>query len=143
MRESRAAPATGFGTFRDQDLLDLQVWFFLSWTGEAARGRYPAFGELIAKGEDFTAGDKELLFATQRDLLQAMIPLYKRLHEEGRIELSVSPYYHPILPLLCDIGSAKPAMPRVTLPTEQFRHPEDARAQIRLGMDYFQRDIRF
>ena len=123
--------------FNDQDLLDLQVWFFLAWTGEAARQRYPVFAELIAKGERFSATDKEQLFTTQRELLQAIIPLYKRLHEEGRIELSVTPYYHPILPLLCDIRLAQTAMPRVILPTAGFRHPEDARAQIRRGVEYF------
>ncbi|MBT1073224.1 glycoside hydrolase family 57 protein [Pelotalea chapellei] len=123
--------------FTDQDLRDLQVWFFLAWTGEAARRRYPAFGELLAKGDKFTTADKELLFATQREVLQATIPLYKRLHEEGRIELSVTPYYHPILPLLCDIRMAQTAMPRVTLPEARFRHPEDARAQIRRGIAYF------
>ncbi len=123
--------------FSDQDLLDLQVWFFLAWTGEAARRRYPVFTDLIAKGEDFTAADKELLFATQRELLQSIIPLYRRLHIEGRIELSVTPYYHPILPLLCDMKMAQTAMPRVNLPTASFRHPEDARAQIRRGINYF------
>lgn len=123
--------------FSDQDILDLQVWFFLSWTGEAARRRYPAFAELLAKGGRFTPADKELLFATQRSVLQAIIPLCKRLHEEGRIELAVSPYYHPILPLLCDIRLARTAMPRVTLPAASFLHPEDARAQIRRGIDYF------
>lgn len=123
--------------FSNQDLLDLQVWFFLSWTGEAARRRYPVFAELIAKGEKFTLADKELLFATQRELLQAIIPLYKKLHEEGRIELSVTPYYHPILPLLCDLKTALTAMPRVNLPTASFRHSEDARAQIRRGIEYF------
>ena len=123
--------------FSEQDLLDLQVWFFLAWTGEAARRRYPVFAALAAKGENFTAADKELLFATQRELLQAIIPLYKRLHEEGRIELSVTPYYHPILPLLCDFHSAKTAMPRAAMPLATFRHPEDARAQIRRGISYF------
>lgn len=123
--------------FSDQDLRDLQVWFFLAWTGEAARRRYPAFGELLAKGDKFTTADKELLFATQREVLLATIPLYKRLHEEGRIELSVTPYYHPIMPLLCDITAARTAMPRVTLPDSSFRHPEDARAQIRRGIAYF------
>src|SRR5512135_170219 len=49
--------------FRDQDILDLQVWFFLSWTGEAARNRYPELRELVRKGRNFTIGDKELLFA--------------------------------------------------------------------------------
>ncbi|GAC1470737.1 MAG: glycoside hydrolase family 57 protein [Desulfuromonadaceae bacterium] len=123
--------------FSEQDLLDLQVWFFLAWTGEAARRRYPAFADLVAKGENFTAADKELLFATQLELLQAIIPLYRRLHDEGRIELSVTPYYHPILPLLCDIRSAQTAMPRAALPAASFCHPEDARAQIRRGISYF------
>jgi alpha-amylase/alpha-mannosidase (GH57 family) len=123
--------------FSEQDLLDLQVWFFLAWTGEAARRRYPVFADLVTKGENFTAADKELLFATQQELLQAIIPLYRRLHDEGRIELSVTPYFHPILPLLCDIRSAQTAMPRVTLPTAAFLHPEDARAQIRRGISYF------
>lgn len=123
--------------FSDQDLLDLQVWFFLAWTGEAARQRYPVFAELIAKGGKFNAVDKDRLFATQRELLQAIIPLYKRLQENGSIELSVTPYYHPILPLLCDVRMAQTAMPRVTLPNVSFRHPEDARAQIRRGVEYF------
>ena len=123
--------------FTEQDLLDLQVWFFLAWTGEAARRRFPVFPELVAKGEGFTVADKELLFVTQRELLQGIIPLYKRLHEEGRIELSVTPYYHPILPLLCDIRLAQTAMPRVTLPMCNLRYPEDARAQIVRGVEYF------
>jgi alpha-amylase/alpha-mannosidase (GH57 family) len=123
--------------FSEQDLLDLQVWFFLAWTGEAARRRYPVFAALVAKGENFTAADKDLLFATQLELLQAIIPLYRRLHLEGRIELSVTPYYHPILPLLCDLKMAQTAMPRVNLPTASFRHPEDARAQILRGISYF------
>ena len=129
--------------FTDQDLLDLQVWFFLAWTGEAARRRYPFFAELVNKGANFTPAEKEQLFATQRELLQAIIPLYKRLHEEGRIELSVTPYYHPILPLLCDIRIAQNAMPRVTLPTASFCHAEDARAQIRRGIEYFKKIFGF
>jgi len=124
--------------FSDQDLLDLQVCFFLAWTGEAARRRFPEFRQLLDKGEGYSAGDKALLFATQQRLLNEILPLYRRLHQEGRIELALSPYFHPILPLLCDTQLAKEAMPRVTLPQERFRHPEDATAQIRRGLAYFQ-----
>ena len=124
--------------FSHQDLLDLQVCFFLAWTGEAARRRFPAFKHLLDKGQGYTAEDRALLFATQRTLLNEIIPLYKRLHEEGRIELAVSPYFHPILPLLCDTQMAREAMPKVTLPKERLRHPEDARAQISNGLRYFQ-----
>ncbi len=123
--------------FSDQDLLDLQVCFFLAWTGEAARRRYPAFGELIAKGEGYTPADKELLFATQREVVRAIIPLYKKLHDQGDVELAVSPYYHPILPLLCDSRIAQSALPRIAIPQPHFLCPEDARTQIRRGIDYF------
>lgn len=124
--------------FNDQDLRDLQVCFFLAWTGEAARRRFPEFRQLLDKGEGYTAEDQALLFATQRRLLSEILPLYQRLHQQGRIELALSPYFHPILPLLCDTQLAREAMPRVTLPQERFRHPEDAMAQIRRGLAYFQ-----
>jgi alpha-amylase/alpha-mannosidase (GH57 family) len=123
----------------DQEMLDLQVWFYLSWTGEAARRRFPEFRELIRKGKGFTASDKLLLFETQRTLISEIIPLYRRLHEEGKVELSVTPYFHPILPLLCDSRSALTAMPKVTLPTQPFRHPEDARSQVALGIASFEK----
>lgn len=124
--------------FSNQDLLDLQVWFFLSWTGEAARRRYPVFRELLTKGQGFTAEDRDRLFAAHRILLNAIVPLYKQLQASGQVELSVTPYFHPILPLLCDSQIAREAMPRVTLPLERLRHPEDARAHIRHGLQYFQ-----
>ena len=122
----------------DRDLLDLQVWFYLSWTGKAARRNYPVFDELIAKGGNFDADDKKLLFDTQRDLIGEIIPLYRKLHEDGKVELSVTPYFHPILPLLCDARVAQIAMPKVVLPDGvAFVHPEDARSQIARGIACF------
>ncbi|HEY6008864.1 MAG TPA: glycoside hydrolase, partial [Geobacteraceae bacterium] len=124
--------------FRDQELLDLQVWFFLAWTGEAARRDYPQLRALVAKGKNFSAADKALLFATHREILREIIPLYRRLAESGAAELAVSPYYHPILPLLCDTQSARTAMPKASLPSVRFRHPEDARSQVANGIAYFE-----
>jgi alpha-amylase/alpha-mannosidase (GH57 family) len=125
-------------SFLDQDILDLQVWFFLAWTGEAARRRYPEIKELIKKGKNFSADDKALLFAKQLEILQGIIPLYRRLHDEGKAELAISPYFHPILPLLCDMKSAQSALPRINLPSGGFRHPEDARSQVSSGISYFE-----
>lgn len=125
--------------FSEQDLLDLQVCFFLAWTGEAARRRNPVFRRLLDKGERYTEEDKAILFQEQRKLLQEILPLYRRLHREKKVELSVSPYFHPILPLLCDIKSSLTAMPRANLPAARFRHPEDARAQVKGGIDCFTR----
>ena len=142
-RADDAAKAGGSARLRmlsDQDILDLQVWFFLAWTGEAARRRYPELQELVRKGRDFSRQDKELLFTRQQDLIGDIIPLYKSLHEQGKAELSVTPYYHPILPLLCDMKAALTAMPRANLPAARFRHPEDARSQVEQGVAYF-RDL--
>lgn len=134
---SRTRRESGARHFSDQDILDLQVWFFLAWTGEAARRRYPEFGELIAKGRNFTEDEKALLFSRQGELLNSIVPLYRKLHEEGKAELAVSPYYHPILPLLCDMKSALTAMPRANLPATRFRHPEDARSQVASALARF------
>lgn len=129
--------------FSDQDILDLQVWFFLAWTGEAARRRYPEIRELIRKGRRFTHEDKALLFAKHLEILNAIIPLYKKLHEEGKAELSVTPYFHPILPLLCNMRSALTAMPRANLPAAKFIHPDDARTQVTQGVQYFEETFGF
>jgi alpha-amylase/alpha-mannosidase (GH57 family) len=129
--------------FRDQDILDLQVCFFLAWTGEAARRRYPELQALVAQGRGYTAEDKGLLFDIQLQILNEIIPLYKKLHTEGKIELTVTPYFHPILPLLCDTKTASIAMPRVHLPELHLRHPEDARSQILTGIACFERIFGF
>jgi hypothetical protein len=56
----------------------------------------------------------------------------------GQIELSFTPFYHPILPLLCDTDISRVAMPKVNLPKQRFRHPEDAEKQIDMGIRYFE-----
>ncbi len=129
--------------FRDQDILDLQVCFYLAWTGEAARRRHSDLRFLVEKGRGYTQADKERLLDRHSSILGEIIPLYRRLHEEGKVELSVSPYYHPILPLLCDIRSAATAMPKAHLPGCAFRHPEDARSQILAGISCFTRIFGF
>jgi alpha-amylase/alpha-mannosidase (GH57 family) len=130
-------------SFRRQEILDLQVCFFLAWTGEAARRHWPEFQRLLNKGRNYATEDKELLFSLQTEVVGSIIPLYKKLHQEGKAELSVSPYYHPILPLLCDMKSAHIAMPKANLPAACFRHPEDARSQIMDGIACFERLLGF
>jgi len=129
--------------FREQDILDLQVCFYLAWTGEAARRRFPELRFLLEKGRGYTAADKALLFGCHDRILRDIIPLYRKLHAEGKIELSVTPHFHPILPLLCDLRSAAVAMPRAHLPNCSFRHPEDAGSQIRSGIRCFTRVFGF
>jgi alpha-amylase/alpha-mannosidase (GH57 family) len=124
--------------FGRQEIIDLQLWFFLAWTGEEARRVYPEAQDLAVRGRNFTEDDKILLFGLHRAILNQIVPLYRRLAEEGKAELSVSPHFHPILPLLCDSRIATVAMPRTPLPDQPFRYPGDARGQILSATNSFQ-----
>jgi alpha-amylase/alpha-mannosidase (GH57 family) len=112
-----------------QDTRDLQVWYNLSWCGNELR-RHPAIAELIRRGRDFTEEDKALLFQLQIEFIGRILPFYRRLLEEHGLEISVSPYYHPILPLLIDGRSAREATPDLPLPLHPFSSPGDAREHV-------------
>lgn len=115
--------------FSDRDILDLTVLFHLVWMGFTAR-KQPEIHELLKKGQDFTEEDRKVVLGIYRQLLQAVIPTYRRLWEAGLIELSTSPFAHPILPLLCDSDAATASLPKTALPTAPFRYPQDARGQL-------------
>ncbi|MDE3074048.1 MAG: hypothetical protein KGJ86_01350 [Chloroflexota bacterium] len=106
-------------------------WFNLAWIDMATVRSDPVLRRL-ARQEHFSRGDIDLIRDKQLELLRAILPTYRRLRDRGQIELSTSPYYHPILPLLVDNHrAAGEANPHVRLPFRQFRHPEDAVEQIR------------
>lgn len=116
--------------FTTQELRDLQVWHNLAWFGFGMTARHPVLNELRAKDRGFTEEDKQTVLALQRQAIGEIIPLYRRLAESGRIELTTSPFYHPILPLLIDTEFARRSRPDAHLPS-RFQAPEDAEAQIR------------
>ncbi len=128
--------AQAAAAFAVQDWLDLQVWYNLTWVGEYSRGREP-FASLLRKGRGFTEQEKLALLEATRGIIASVIPTYRRLLEQGRVELSVTPFYHPILPLLCDSHTALEAMPNAELPTHHIEYPEDARTQIARAIDLF------
>jgi alpha-amylase/alpha-mannosidase (GH57 family) len=115
--------------FAEQDYRDLQLlarlaWFDLEWQRDD-----PATRELIEKGRGYAEQDKRVLGERERALLQAIVPAYREAAESGQVELSTTPHYHPILPLLCDSAAHHEAHPGATLP-RRYRHPEDAADQI-------------
>lgn len=122
-------------SFSQSDLLDLQVWFNLAWMGFAAEKKNEGIGELKKKERSYSEDDKAYLISIQRKIAGEIIPLYRNLQDRGQIEISVSPFYHPILPLLCDTDLARRAHPGVPLPP-RFSHPDDARVQIEKGIAF-------
>lgn len=118
-----------FSKFTDQDFLDLQVWYNLSWVGEIHKKQEP-YKSLINKDRGFTQEDKLNLLESQQKFLSKIVEKHKELSRNGQIELSTTPFYHPILPLLCDSTIARESQPEIQLPNHQFFAPEDASEQI-------------
>ena len=125
--------------FATADMRDLQVWFNLAWCDPVWMENDPRLAELKRKDRDFTEEDKSILFAAQLERIRSVVPKYRELAERGQAELTFSPYYHPILPLICHVDSARSANPQIQLPERHFSHREDAERQIELGMGLFER----
>ncbi len=116
--------------FSSTEMRDLQVWSNLVWIDPMFRTETPV-RRLFEKGKDFTEEDKNILLDYQISLLKRIIPTYQKLYNDGKIDITFTPYYHPILPLLVDTEAALEAVPDMILPEKRFMHPEDARWHIR------------
>jgi alpha-amylase/alpha-mannosidase (GH57 family) len=126
-------------TFTPRDWCDLQVLSQLAWMDEEWLEKDPVIVRLASKGKDFSKADKAALKEKQLELLRMVLPIYREAAARGQIELSTTPFYHPILPLLCDSDIARVANPSTALPRRAFRHPEDAREQLRRAREYHER----
>lgn len=124
--------------YRPQDYRDLQVWFNLVWIDPEIRSADPLLKGLLEKGEGFTEAERRLVQERQSDLLGGIIPLHRRLQEEGQIEIMTTPYYHPIIPLLIDSCSALRASPGLPLP-RRFKYPQDACEQLNTAAAQYRR----
>jgi alpha-amylase/alpha-mannosidase (GH57 family) len=134
-KRGRAAPAAAgrhlvAAKFSVDDLRDLQVWQKLAWMDPFYLTGDRRITALIAKGRDFTEDDKATLRAIELELLNRVIPEYRDAAARGQIEISTSPFYHPILPLLCDTDIYRRTHPQSPMPRRRFRHPEDAVEQL-------------
>ncbi len=116
--------------FSKRDLLDLQCWHNLVWIHPLALERDADLAALRKKGRHWSEAEKQWLLARQLELVREVVPLYRRLAERGQVELTTSPYYHPILPLLWDKRLARRAMPEAPLPARLESCAADARQQV-------------
>ena len=137
---SRAAGgAQALVTFTTRDWRDLQVLSQLAWMDEEWFTRDPVVSRLANRGKDFTKKDKEELKAKQMELIGMVLPAYREAAKRGQVEISTTPFYHPILPLLCDSDIARVANPGTPLPRRAYRRPEDAREQLRRAKEYHEK----
>jgi alpha-amylase/alpha-mannosidase (GH57 family) len=135
----QAGNAQAIVTFTPRDWRDLQLLSQLAWMEEEWIARDPEINRLSAKGKDFTEKDKTALKLKQLEFLRLVLPIYREAAARGQIEISTTPFYHPILPLVCDSDIARIANPSTPLPRRAYRHPEDAREQLRRAIEYHER----
>lgn len=126
-------------TFSVRDWRDLQVLSQLAWMDEYLLANDPFIQYLSAKGLNYTEEDKQGLRAKQLEFLKDVLPEYRRAAESGQIELSTTPYFHPILPLVCDSDTGHESNPHSEKLQPPFRHPEDAREQLVRARAYHKR----
>jgi alpha-amylase/alpha-mannosidase (GH57 family) len=137
---SRVDLARKQGEFSDAELVDLQVHFILAWMGFWARREEPLVARLLAKERGFSHEEKVALLDLSRALAGRVVPRFRALAARGQVEITCSPLFHPILPLLIDSDSARRAMPQAQLPP-RFQHPEDAREQVVRGLAVAERSF--
>ena len=121
-----------------EEYRDLQIWYNLAWIGMESRKR-SKINKLFQKGKNFTEADKKILFQEVQSIMGQIVKWIKKLWNNQQIEVSTSPFYHPILPLLCDNYIGRESSPAISLPQNQFSFPEDAESQIERGLDYMER----
>ena len=123
-------PGTAAHSLKDDELRDLVVWFNLTWMGYTARREYPLVDELIRQGSHYTEEQKLALLDLHMEIMGRIVSDYRQRLQSGIIDITTTPFFHPILPLLCDTDSAQPGMPKRELPSPPFQASEDARYHV-------------
>jgi alpha-amylase/alpha-mannosidase (GH57 family) len=121
--------------FHDRDFRDLQVWFNLIWIHPLVFEGDADLRALRDKGRNYTEAEKNWLLDQQLEILRGILPLHRQLAESGQVELTTTPYFHPILPLLLDKRLAREAQPDVKLPAFTGGYPEDAEVHVRRAVE--------
>lgn len=124
--------------FATQDFLDLQVLFNLAWIDPSFRKKSSGLENMVHKGRFYTEEDKGTVLRGQSKILAGIIPGYKKFINSGQIEVTLSPSYHPILPLLYNTNSAKEANPKTVLPKIKFNFSQDALAQVEGAVKFYE-----
>jgi alpha-amylase/alpha-mannosidase (GH57 family) len=124
-------------SFSDQDFFDLQVWFNLAWFDPVYLAEEPLAG-LVAKDGGFDERDKAIVFAEVLEVVQKVLPYHKDLQDAGQIEITITPYAHPILPLIYDNHLALIGNPGAEMPELRFAYPQDAEAHLALSVDMYE-----
>lgn len=126
--------------FTPQAMRDLQVLSQVAWFDEEFLAKDREIRELVAKERNYSLDDQARMGKMQVRIMSEVLPVYREFSQRGQVEVSTTPFYHPIMPLLCDSNIAGVAHPYVPLPS-RFRYPDDARHQLERSREYMTREF--
>ncbi|HEX4593293.1 MAG TPA: glycoside hydrolase family 57 protein [Bryobacteraceae bacterium] len=139
-QKSGRSPQRARRIFSTQDLRDLQVLSQLAWFDEEFQAHDPEVKALIAKERNYSLDHQAVMARKQREIIAQVVPIHKEFAARGQIEISTTPFYHPILPLICDSNIAAVSHPGVPLPS-RFHYPDDARHQLKTAREFIEREF--
>lgn len=82
------------------------------------------------------------LLIENHKIMRNVVPIHKKLFYEvdtgvGQIEVTTTPMYHPILPLIFDTDLMAQSQPFDAKPSPAFAFPEDAKAQVLRSVAFY------
>jgi len=138
-KAQKSGLATAAKAFTPQDFIDLQVLSQVAWFDEIFLTGDPEVVRLLKRERGYSESDKGLVRRKELELFKVTLEEYRKAAERKQIEISTSPFYHPILPLICDTAIGQESHPGLKLPHRRFRMPQDARDQLREAVAHHQR----
>ncbi len=120
-----------------QEYSDLLAWHNLAWI-DPLFWDDPEMEVWLRQGRDFTLSDRQRIYSKQREILSRIIPQHRKMQEAGQLEVTTTPYTHPILPLLADTNAGRVAVPHMTLPVHRFHWPEDIPRHLKKAWDWYE-----
>ncbi len=119
-----------------QDYSDLLAWHNLAWI-DPLFWEDPEIASWLERGKNFTLSDRQRIFSKQRQIIAKILPQHRLMQENGQLEITTTPYTHPILPLLADTNSGRVAKPKMELPDRRFQWSEDIPHHLKKAWDMY------
>lgn len=126
--------------WQPEDYGDLLAWHNLAWI-DPLFWDDPAIASWLKKGRGFSLSDRQAIYAKQREILARILPQHKKMQDAGQLEITTTPYTHPILPLLADTNAGRVAIPQMKLPNSRFQWAEDIPRHLRKSWEMYQRNF--
>lgn len=121
----------------EQAWRDVQVLVNLAWVGPVARRNSALATELLMQERNFNEEQKIALLDMHHEMMSDVVPTFLRFEKEGLFEISITPFHHPILPLLIDTDVALESMPVADVPFPAYRAPFHAHRHVTIAREYW------